>query len=80
MSTFDSILGEAVQLPTEDRLRLIEALWDSVPPEVDLPIHADWEQELTERVAKIENGTPNTVAWAMIRQEALTRIGRGNLA
>ena len=80
MSTFDSILGEAAQLPTEDRLRLIEALWDSVPPEVDLPIHADWEQELTERVAKIENGTANTVAWATIRQEALARIGHGNLA
>jgi putative addiction module component (TIGR02574 family) len=79
MSTYDSILGAASRLPTEDRLRLIEALWNSVPADVDLPLHAEWEQELTERVASIDNSTATTVDWATIRKEALARIGHGDI-
>ena len=80
MSTYDSVLGAAFQLPTEDRLRLIEALWNSVPAEIDLPLHADWEQELASRVASIDDGTATTIDWATIKREALSRIGHGDIA
>lgn len=79
MTNFDSVLGAAEQLPTVDRLRLIEALWDSVPSQEGIPLHADWEAELAVRVASIDNGTAKTVPWSKIRDEALTRIGYGNI-
>lgn len=79
MTSFDTVLDAAQNLPTDDRLRLIEALWNSVPPDVDVPLHADWEQELEKRVAEIESGAAPSVPWSTIRDEALARIGHGNI-
>lgn len=79
MTSFDTVLDAAQNLPTDDRLRLIEALWDSVPPDVDVPLHADWGPELEKRVAEIESGASTSVPWSTIRDEALARIGHGNI-
>ena len=77
MQNFESVLGAAEQLPISDQLRLIEALWNSVPPDAEIPLHSEWEAVLTERVARLENGTAKTIPWETIRQEALARIGYG---
>lgn len=77
MNRFETVLGAAQNLPTDDRLRLIEALWDSVPPDVDVPLHGDWGPELEKRVAEIESGAASSVPWSKIRDEALARIGHG---
>jgi len=79
MADFDSVLSRARQLSAEDRLRLIDALWELVPPEADLPLHEDWAPELERRVAAIEAGAATTVPWTTIRDEALARIGHGNV-
>ena len=79
MVDFNTLLIEAKQLSVEDRLRLIEALWDLVPPDADIPLHEEWAAELERRVAAIEDGTSVTVAWTTIRDEALSRIGHGNV-
>ncbi len=79
MVDFDTVLGEARQLSTEDQLRLIDALWASVPPEADLPLHEDWESELERRVAAIEAGDSVTIPWTTICEEALARIGHGKV-
>jgi putative addiction module component (TIGR02574 family) len=78
MNTFQSVLDAAAQLPTDDRLRLIEALWDSVPADAEIPLHHEWEQELSRRVAAIENGTAKTIPCSTIRDEALARIDNGS--
>ena len=49
-----------------------------VPPDADVPTHADWGPELEKRVAEIESGTATSVSWSKIRDEALARIGHGN--
>jgi putative addiction module component (TIGR02574 family) len=79
MADFNSVLDDARQLPPEDRLKLIDALWESVPADLDLPLHPDWAPELERRVAAIEAGTAQTIPWAIIREEALARIGHGNV-
>ena len=79
MADFDSVLDDARQLPPEDRLKLIDALWESVPADLDLPLHPDWASELERRVAAIEAGTASTIPWTTIREEALARIGHGNV-
>jgi len=79
MVDFNSLLSEAKQLSVEDQLRLIEALWDLVPPDEDIPLHENWAAELELRVAAIEDGTAVTVPWSTIREEALARIGHGNV-
>ena len=79
MVDFNSLLSEAKQLSVEDQLRLIEALWDLVPPDEDIPLHENWAAELELRVAAIEDGTAVTAPWSTIREEALARIGHGNV-
>jgi putative addiction module component (TIGR02574 family) len=76
---FNSVLDGARQLSTEDRLRLMDALWDLLPPEANIPFHEDWAPELERRVAAIEAGSAETVPWARIRDEALARVRRGNI-
>jgi len=79
MNDFQSVLGAAQQLPTQERLRLIDALWASVPSDADLPLHEDWAPELERRVAAIENGAVSSVSWPQVREEALARIGHGKI-
>ncbi len=78
MVTFNSVLDDARQLSPEDRLRLIDALWESVPADLDLPLHPDWASELERRVAAIEAGTASAIPWTTIREDALARIGHGS--
>ena len=78
MVDFNYLLSEAKQLSVEDRLRLIEALWDLVPPDADIPLHEEWAAELERRVAAIEDGTSITVPWTSTLNAALARIGHGN--
>ena len=80
MVDFNSVLSEAQQLSMEDHLRLIDALWDLVPPDADIPLHEDWAAELERRVAAIETGAATTVPWTTIREEALARTGHGNVS
>ena len=75
MLNFESVLVEAKQLSADDQLRLIDALWDTVPDDAALPLHPDWAAELERRVAAIRAGTATTVPWTTIRNEALARIG-----
>jgi putative addiction module component (TIGR02574 family) len=79
MVDFNSVFDDACRLPPEDRLRLIDALWESVPADLDLPLHPDWALELERRVAAIEAGTASAIPWTTIREEALARIGHGNI-
>lgn len=80
MSDFDTVLSAARQLPDKDRLRLIDALWDSVPADADAPFTNKWAREIERRVAELDAGSAQTVPWSQIRAEALARIrhGKGN--
>ena len=79
MVEFNTVLDNARKLSTDDQLRLIDALWDLVPVDANLFLHADWELELERRVAAIEAGSATTVPWTTIRDEALGRIGQGTV-
>ena len=74
MTTFPSVLAAAQQLPEEDRLRLIDALWKTVSPESDAPFSEEWEAEIERRVAELDQRMAATVPWSTVRDEALARI------
>jgi len=76
-SNYESILKAAYQLPTADRVRLIDALWESVPTDADMPLSDEWLDEIERRVEAIDSGRESTLPWTQIRDEALTRLRRG---
>ncbi len=78
MSDFNTVLSAAQELPDSDRLRLIDALWDSVPRDSEAQFSDEWAREIERRVAELDAGSAQTVPWSQIRDEALERIGHGH--
>jgi putative addiction module component (TIGR02574 family) len=79
MLDFNAILSAAEQLPEQDRLRLIDALWETVPSDTDAPFSEEWAREIEQRVAELQAGSAKTAPWPQIRAEALARIGHGEI-
>jgi len=65
-------LTELLQLPIEERLRLVEALWDSISefPEA-LQLSVAQKQELDRRLAAYERNPDAGVPWAELKQRLL---------
>ena len=65
-------LSELLQLPVEERLKLVEALWDSIAefPEA-LELSAAQKQELDRRLADYESDPEAGVPWAELKQRLL---------
>lgn len=76
MSDFDSLLAGASQLPVDERLQLIDALWSTVPDDSALPLSDEWMAEIRRRSAEYEAGLSQAVPWEQVRAQALRRVGR----
>jgi putative addiction module component (TIGR02574 family) len=79
MVDFNSVLDSARQLTPRDQARLIDALWELVPDNVELPLHPEWEAELERRVADLKSSAQKTVPWSQIHSEALARVHHGRV-
>jgi putative addiction module component (TIGR02574 family) len=77
MTTYDAVLAAANQLPPPDRLRLIDALWDTVPSDAEAPFSDEWVVEIERRMDDLETGRDTTVPWTQVRDEALARLRHG---
>lgn len=77
MTTYDAVLSAAAQLPQVDRLRLIDALWDTVPDDAEIPLSEEWLAEIDKRVDEMERGEGRTYSWPEVRDAALARLRRG---
>ena len=75
MPDYETMLADARRLPLVDRIRLIEALWDTVPADSLPPITREWIAEIQRRSAEYDSGLVQTVPWEQIRADALRRAG-----
>lgn len=76
MSTnYEALLAGASQLPVNDRIQLIEALWDTVPEDALPPLSDDWLAEIERRTAEYEAGNEQAIPWEQVRREARLRAG-----
>ena len=76
MTEYYSVFSAASQLSQQDRLRLIDALWDTIPSEIDAPFSEEWSREIQRRVAEYQSGQVQIVPWEPVRDETLTRVHR----
>ena len=65
-------LSELLQLPVEERLKLVEALWDSIAefPEA-LELSAAQKQELDRRLEDYQNDPEAGIPWAQLKERLL---------
>ena len=76
MSDFASLFADASRLPVDERIHLIEALWDTVPEDSLPSLSDEWLAEIEKRSAEYDSGAVATVPWENIRAEALRRLHR----
>lgn len=73
MSPKDDLISEAVSLPVEIRIRLVEKLLQSLNP-TDHDIDEQWAVEAEKRVAQIEGGEVKTVSGDEVFERLLKRL------
>jgi len=75
MPTYETLLADAKSLPVADRIQLIDAIWDTLPPDSLPPLSDEWVAEIQRRSAEYDAGTAETVSWEEVKAEALRRVG-----
>lgn len=63
-------LSDLTSLPINDRLRIVQLLWDSIPPEAEVTVSPDQKRELDRRIAA-HDADPSS---AISRQELQRRL------
>jgi putative addiction module component (TIGR02574 family) len=75
MSDFREVLDAARGLTAIDRLRLVEALWEDVPP-ADWPVPSDeWIAEAQRRSQEYDQGRMPASTWPDVRARARRKAG-----
>jgi putative addiction module component (TIGR02574 family) len=69
--TYDAILAAAQQLSDDERRRLVDALWQSMP---DDPA---WEAEIDRRMNAADRDDVKGTTWQQVRDEALASLDDG---
>ena len=75
MATFDDIMGAASSLSPEDRLRLIDALWDTVEIDSWPAPSEEWIEETKRRSAELDAGRMETSKWSEVKMRARRKAG-----
>ena len=75
MMTFNDVFDAAIALPETDRLRLFEALWDCLPPELWPLPNKEWISEAQRRSAEFEAGASTASPWPDVKARARQRAG-----
>lgn len=75
MSTLQDVLDAARQLSAAERLQLLDALWEGVPPS-DWPVPSDeWIAEARRRSAEYDQGRMSASNWPDVRARSRRKAG-----
>jgi putative addiction module component (TIGR02574 family) len=70
---FKTLFREATQLPECDRATLAGLLIETLDPAEESDVEVAWSEEISRRVAEIDNGTVETIPWDEVREELFGR-------
>jgi putative addiction module component (TIGR02574 family) len=76
MPNYETLLAGAAQLPIEDRLQLIDAIWETLPADSLPPLSDEWAAEIQRRSAEYDSGSAATVPWQQVKAEAVAHTKR----
>jgi putative addiction module component (TIGR02574 family) len=67
-------LAEILSLPVEERIKLVEDIWDSIAAESEaVKLSAEQRAELDRRIERYKRDPSGTIPWESIKSEALAR-------
>ena len=65
----NDVFQQAVQLPEHDRATLAGLLIETLDPVSEPDVEAAWSEEIKRRIAEIDAGTVELIAWEDVRAE-----------
>lgn len=75
MPTFDDIFGAAEALVPVERIRLVQELWQTIPPD-DWPAPStEWIAEAQRRSSELDAGRMDLLPWEEVRNRARHEAG-----
>jgi putative addiction module component (TIGR02574 family) len=68
-------LEEILRLPVEERITLVQQIWDSVAADADaVPLIPEQEEELRRRLEEHERNPDDVVEWSKVRERIRSRL------
>jgi putative addiction module component (TIGR02574 family) len=67
----DEVLRDALALPVEARVALVDSLLDSLDTAVDPDAEALWQAEILRRTGEIDEGSVQMVPWSELRSRLI---------
>ena len=68
-TNLNDLFQQAVQLPERDRATLAGLLIETLDPVSEPDVEAAWSKEIERRLAEIDAGTVQLIAWEDVRAE-----------
>ncbi len=63
------------RLPAEDRMSLVDEIWDSLAADVEgAPLPGAWQHEIDRRLAAHQANPDAAIPWEQVEAEALARL------
>jgi len=59
-------IDELRSLPIDDRLKVVEAIWDSLPEEASVPVSPEQREELNQRLNAYEADPEDLLTWDQV--------------
>jgi putative addiction module component (TIGR02574 family) len=72
----EDILREALSLPPEARAALADSLLESLDTDIDEGAEQEWREEIRRRIADLDSGRVQPIAWSEVRARLNRQIGR----
>jgi putative addiction module component (TIGR02574 family) len=69
----DALLKELMQLSVEERLELVQDLWDSIPDQDFPPLSEEQMAELDRRLAEHESNPESALPWEEVKAHLWSR-------
>lgn len=71
-----TLLDQALALAEDERIRLAEALFDSLPAERQEQIDQAWRDEVLRRMDEVRQGKVELESWEDVRRAGREALGR----
>ena len=68
MSSKDNVIAQALRLPEDERLEVVEALYESLEGPPEEGADAAWSADIERRLKKIESGQAKFSPWEAARR------------
>lgn len=67
------LLDQAHKLSVDERIELVEAIWDSIAVSKSVPLTATQKAELDRRLADHRTNPDDVISWAEIKNDAIAK-------